>query len=48
MGSTDQLSGAVEQFLLQEAVTAGVVKRIVLNSSRNPNKVGKYLAPWFN
>jgi hypothetical protein len=33
---------------LDEAVTAGVVKKITITTPRNPNKWGKTLAPWFN
>jgi hypothetical protein len=38
----------VENFILQEAVGAGVVKEIKVTTPRNPNKWGKTLAPWFN
>jgi hypothetical protein len=41
-------AAAVETFLLEEAVEAGVVKRIQITTPRNPNKWGKTLAPWFD
>ena len=37
----------MEDFILQEAVLAGVVKEIKISTPRNPNKWGKTLAPWF-
>ena len=46
--SNDERAAAVEAFLLQEAVSAGVVKEIKLTVPRNPNKWGKTLAPWYN
>jgi hypothetical protein len=39
---------AVEEFILHEAVNAGVVKKIKITIPRNPNKWGKTLAPWYN
>ena len=45
--SNDERADAVETFLLQEAVGAGVVKEIKLTIPKNPNKWGKTLAPWF-
>jgi hypothetical protein len=45
--SNAERAASVESFFLQEAVTAGVVKEIVLTSPKNPNKWGKTLAPWF-
>ena len=45
--SNDDRAAAVERFLLHEAVGAGVVREIKISSSRNPNKWGKTLAPWF-
>jgi hypothetical protein len=38
----------VEKLILDEVVTAGVVKKINITLPRNPNKWGKTLAPWFN
>jgi hypothetical protein len=35
-------------FIIQEALTAGVVKEIKWSHPRNPNKWGKTLAPWFD
>ena len=43
----DQRSRAVEEFFLREAAAAGVVRKVVSWSPRNPNKWGKTLAPWF-
>jgi hypothetical protein len=47
--SNDDRADRVEEFLLSEAVTAGVLDEL---SSRkevtNPNKWDKHLAPWFN
>ena len=37
----------MEDFILQQATTAGVVKKIVFTQPKNPNKWGKTLAPWF-
>jgi hypothetical protein len=45
--SNEGRAQAVEQFLLDEAVTAGVVKKIVIKLASNPNKWYKKLAPWF-
>lgn len=38
----------VEQFFIDQAVIAGVVKKIQITTARNPNKWNKQLAPWFN
>ena len=38
----------MEKLILDEAVIAGVVKKITITTPRNPNKWGKTLAPWFN
>lgn len=46
--SNEQRAGAIEQFLIAEAESAGVVKQIELKPHRNPNKWTKQLAPWFN
>ena len=46
--SNDERATAVEEFLLQEAVSAGVVKEIKITVPKNPNKWGKTLAPWYN
>lgn len=37
----------MEEFILKEAVNAGVVKRVEIKTPKNPNKWGKKLAPWF-
>ena len=46
--SNDDRAQAVETFILNEAVAAGVVKRNTWSHPRNPNKWGKTLAPWFD
>ena len=33
---------------MDEAVAAGVVKKIAITTPRNPNKWGKTLAPWYS
>ena len=43
-----QRASAVEKYILEQAVQAGVVKRITITTPRNPNKWGKTLAPWFD
>jgi hypothetical protein len=43
----DDRAAAVEEFILQQATTAGVVKKIITTHPKNPNKWGKTLAPWF-
>ena len=43
----DVRAAAVEKYILEQAVTAGVVKHIVIKKPKNPNKWGKTLAPWF-
>ena len=43
----DARSAAMEAFLLDQALKAGVVKKVSLVQPRNPNKLGKALAPWF-
>jgi hypothetical protein len=48
LGSSNEVrAAAVENFLLEEAVQAGVVRKIQISSPKNPNKWGKTLAPWF-
>ena len=39
---------AVEQFLLDHALKAGVVSKTQLTVAKNPNKWDKSLAPWFD
>ena len=46
--NNEDRAAAVEEFVLQQAVTAGVVKKIATTRPKNPNKWGKTLAPWFN
>ena len=38
----------VEQFLLREAIAAGVVRATAPHKCSNPNQVAKHMAPWFN
>jgi uncharacterized membrane protein len=45
--SNDERAAQVEEFLLQEAISAGVVKEIKITVPKNPNKWGKTLAPWY-
>ena len=47
MDNTERAS-AVEHFIIEEAVKAGVVREITITTPKNPNKWGKILAPWFN
>jgi hypothetical protein len=46
--NNEERAAAVEEFVLQQAITAGVVKKIATTLPKNPNKWGKTLAPWFN
>jgi hypothetical protein len=41
-------SARIEEFLLEEATTAGVVAVSYKSSAKNPNKWAKHFAPWFN
>ena len=43
----DVRAAEVEKYILEQAVTAGVVKQIIIKQPKNPNKWGKTLAPWF-
>lgn len=45
--TNEQRSDRVEAFLLEEAVAAGVVRKVEVRPGRNPNWWGKRLAPWF-
>ena len=45
--SNSQRSEAMEQLLLDEGESAGVIVRKKKQVARNPNKIGKHLAPWF-
>ncbi len=38
----------VEEFLIREAIDAGVVKSIEIRPQKNPNRWAKHLAPWYN
>ncbi len=37
----------METFLLEEGERVGVVSRKIARAPQNPNRIGKYLAPWF-
>ncbi len=37
----------VEEFLLEEAIEAGVVKATETRTAKNPNRWAKHLAPWY-
>ncbi len=45
--SNEDRAARVEQFLLDEAISIGVVATVKLYTSKNPNRWGKQLAPWF-
>jgi hypothetical protein len=45
--NNDARAHAVEKYILDNAVAAGVVKEITIRQPKNPNKWGKKLAPWF-
>jgi hypothetical protein len=45
--TNDNRAAAVEQYILQKAIEAKVVKEIKISQPRNPNKWGKSLAPWY-
>lgn len=38
----------IEEFMLAEAMVAGVLKTTTKRISKNPNKWAKHMAPWFN
>jgi hypothetical protein len=38
----------IEEFLIAEGVTAGVMTKTVITESKNPNKWDKHMAPWFD
>jgi hypothetical protein len=37
----------IEDFLINEAIAAGVVTKKIIKESSNPNKWEKHLAPWY-
>ncbi len=45
--TSDTRAAVVEQFILKQAVKAGVVKEITITQPKNPNKWGKQMAPWY-
>ena len=38
----------MEEYIIKEAMNAGVVRVVKQAHPRNPNKWGKKLAPWFD
>ena len=38
----------VEEFMIEEATRAGVLKATKKRVARNPNKWAKHMVPWFN
>lgn len=46
--NNDERAAAVEKYILERALEAGVVQEIKITQPRNPNKWGKTLAPWYN
>jgi hypothetical protein len=38
----------IEDFLIAEAVVAGVMTKTIITESKNPNKWEKHMAPWYN
>jgi hypothetical protein len=46
--NNDTRAAAVEQYMIREALEAGVIKEIKIQQPKNPNKWGKTLAPWFD
>jgi hypothetical protein len=46
--TNEEKADKVEQFILDQAVAAGVVRKVVITPPKNPNKWGKTLAPWFS
>jgi hypothetical protein len=44
----EQKTQQLEEFLIEEAIKAGVVKAKTMRQSKNPNRWAKHLAPWFN
>ncbi len=45
--SNTERSAAMETFLLEEGERVGVVSEKIARVPQNPNRLGKYLAPWF-
>jgi hypothetical protein len=46
--TNDERAANVEKYILDQAVNAGVVKRIIKTTPKNPTKLNKTLAPWFD
>lgn len=45
--SNSERASKLEQFILDQAVEVGVVKKVEFAAARNPNKWNKQMAPWF-
>jgi hypothetical protein len=45
---TDQRAARVEEFFIEEAQKAGVVRVSRSHKYKNPNRLEKQLAPWFS
>ena len=46
--NNERITERLEEFLLEDTITAGVVKAIEIRPLKNPNRWAKHLAPWFN
>jgi elongation factor P hydroxylase len=46
--TNEERAAKVEKYILEQAVDAGVVKCIRKTTPKNPNKLHKTLAPWYN
>lgn len=44
----DTRAAQIEDFFIEEALKAGVVKLSKVRRYKNPNRLEKQLAPWFN
>lgn len=43
----DQRAERIEEYLIAEAVIAGVMTKSIIIAKKNPNKWEKHMAPWF-
>jgi hypothetical protein len=41
-------STKIEEFLIEQALAAGVARRKITRIAANPNRWAKHLAPWYN
>jgi hypothetical protein len=41
-------SAKIEDFLIEQALAVGVVKKKTTRIAANPNRWAKHLAPWYN